>query len=176
MSHYHQVSVAETDAAGAAICDRRTVAAVYDRRTVAAVSDPQGPACSLPPPAATYVGKAELPARPWGARSACHSWLFALVARPSPLPARHSVKRVGGATCLALATLPRSAFACAACFGKSDSAMAKGMNMGILSLLITVVCVLGGVASFFIYLARKSALTSTSALASHPTTPTTALQ
>jgi hypothetical protein len=35
--------------------------------------------------------------------------------------------------------------------------MASGMNWGIFSLLATIVSVLGGVASFFIYLARKSA-------------------
>ncbi len=50
-----------------------------------------------------------------------------------------------------------SALACATCFGASDSAMAKGMNFGILSLLIVVLGVLGGVASFFVYLARRSA-------------------
>lgn len=47
--------------------------------------------------------------------------------------------------------------ACTACFGKSDSKLAEGMNMGILTLLIVVLGVLTGVASFFIYLARRSA-------------------
>ncbi len=47
--------------------------------------------------------------------------------------------------------------ACAACFGQSDSALAQGMNWGILSLLGMIVLVLGGVAGFFIYLARKTA-------------------
>ncbi len=58
----------------------------------------------------------------------------------------------------ALVTLPHSAAACAACFGKSDSPMAHGMNMGILTLLIVVVFVLSGFAAFFVYLVRKSAL------------------
>jgi len=60
--------------------------------------------------------------------------------------------------CVALAGvfIPHSLLACAACFGQSDSALAKGMNMGIFSLLAVVVVVLGGIASFFIYLARKS--------------------
>jgi heme/copper-type cytochrome/quinol oxidase subunit 2 len=53
--------------------------------------------------------------------------------------------------------------ACAACYGQSDSAMAAGMNWGIFSLLGMVVVVLGGVAGFFIYLARRS-----SALAPEP--------
>jgi hypothetical protein len=52
---------------------------------------------------------------------------------------------------------PQGLFACAACFGKSDSPMARGMNMGIFSLLAVVVTVLSGVAGFFIYLARRSA-------------------
>jgi len=49
-------------------------------------------------------------------------------------------------------------FACAACFGQSDSAMAAGMNWGILSLLVIIVSVLGGVAGFFIFLARRAAV------------------
>ncbi len=57
---------------------------------------------------------------------------------------------------LALALLPNPVWACAACYGQSDSPLAKGMNLGILSLLVTIVLVLGGVASFFVYLARKS--------------------
>ena len=56
-----------------------------------------------------------------------------------------------------------SVFACAACFGKSDSPLAKGMNWGIFSLLAMVVCVLGAIASFFIFLARKSAAVAAAA-------------
>ncbi len=60
--------------------------------------------------------------------------------------------------CLALgaASVPLPLRACAACFGQSDSALAKGMNMGIFSLLAVVVSVLGGIAGFFVYLARRS--------------------
>lgn len=58
------------------------------------------------------------------------------------------------------ALYPRPLFACAACFGKSDSALAQGMNMGIFSLLAVVGVVLSSVAGFFIFLARKSARTS----------------
>ncbi len=51
-----------------------------------------------------------------------------------------------------------SAIACAMCFGQqSDSPLAQGMNWGIFSLLATIVSVLGGIATFFIYLAKKSA-------------------
>jgi hypothetical protein len=47
--------------------------------------------------------------------------------------------------------------ACAACFGKSDSNMAQGMNMGIFALLLVITCVLCGIAGFFVYVARRSA-------------------
>ncbi|HVK58554.1 MAG TPA: hypothetical protein VM735_07235 [Candidatus Kapabacteria bacterium] len=49
-----------------------------------------------------------------------------------------------------------AAMACTACFGKSDSNMAKGMNMGIAVLLLIITCVLCGVAGFFVYLARRT--------------------
>ena len=52
---------------------------------------------------------------------------------------------------------PASLLACAACYGKSDSPMALGMNWGIFSLLGVVVVVLSCVAGFFLYLARRSA-------------------
>jgi hypothetical protein len=55
-----------------------------------------------------------------------------------------------------LALQPGSLLACAACYGASDSPMAQGMNAGIFSLLGVVVTVLGGIAGFFIYLAKKS--------------------
>ncbi len=60
---------------------------------------------------------------------------------------------------LALLTQPSAVLACAACYGKSDSPLAKGMNWGILTLLAVVVCVLGTFATFFVYLAKKSATT-----------------
>ncbi len=56
-----------------------------------------------------------------------------------------------------LAGLP-SAMACSACFGASDSRLAVGMNWGIATLLGVVLCVLGGLAAFFIYLAKRSAM------------------
>ncbi|PYJ87503.1 MAG: hypothetical protein DME22_01400 [Verrucomicrobia bacterium] len=60
----------------------------------------------------------------------------------------------------AMAAAPQPLWACAACFGKSDSDLAKGMNWGILSLLAVVVFVLSGFAAFFIYLAKRAAMTS----------------
>lgn len=56
-----------------------------------------------------------------------------------------------------LAGAPEAAIACAACFGRSDSKLAQGMNLGIFTLLLLVLGVLGGFAAFFIYLARRSA-------------------
>lgn len=63
------------------------------------------------------------------------------------------------AAALTAVLTPGSAWACAACYGQSDSSMAAGMNWGILSLLGIIVFVLGGVAGFFVFLARRSAAT-----------------
>jgi len=54
-----------------------------------------------------------------------------------------------------------TAHACATCFGASDSAMAQGMNAGILSLLGVIGFVLVGVASFSVFLAARSARSNT---------------
>jgi hypothetical protein len=64
---------------------------------------------------------------------------------------------------------PASVQACAACYGQSDSPMAQGMNCGILSLLGMIVMVLGGIASFFIYLARRQALMASQLASNQPT-------
>jgi hypothetical protein len=48
-----------------------------------------------------------------------------------------------------------SAMACAACFGKSDSALAKGMNWGIFVLLGVVSMVLMGFAGMGFYIVRR---------------------
>ncbi len=58
---------------------------------------------------------------------------------------------------LALFASSGRVWACAACYGKSDSALAEGMNWGIFTLLVVVAAVLGGIASFFVYLAKRSA-------------------
>ena len=50
--------------------------------------------------------------------------------------------------------------ACAACYGQSDSPMAHGLNWGILSLVGVVVPVLGGIATFFIFIAKRAAAVS----------------
>ena len=50
--------------------------------------------------------------------------------------------------------------ACAACYGASDSPMAKGMNWGIFSLLSVVAVVLGSIATFFVFIGKRSAALS----------------
>ena len=57
---------------------------------------------------------------------------------------------------IAMSAAPRAAFACPVCFGKSDSPMAIAMNMGIIVMLVVVAGVLGGFASFCIYLMRRA--------------------
>lgn len=54
----------------------------------------------------------------------------------------------------------RPAWACAACYGQSDSPMAQGMNWGILSLLAIIGLVLLTVAAFFVFLIRRAAALS----------------
>ena len=50
---------------------------------------------------------------------------------------------------------PGAALACPVCFGQNDSPLATAMNMGIVFMLVVVAGVLGGFASFFIYLMRR---------------------
>ncbi len=56
-----------------------------------------------------------------------------------------------------LALQPHLVRACAACYGQSDAPMARGMNWGIMSLLVVIGLVLMGVAGFFVYLTRRAA-------------------
>lgn len=55
-----------------------------------------------------------------------------------------------------LLLLPQSIQACAACFGKSDSKLAEGMNWGILVLLLVVGFVLACISAFFVYIAKRA--------------------
>jgi heme/copper-type cytochrome/quinol oxidase subunit 2 len=48
-----------------------------------------------------------------------------------------------------------SAFACATCYGKSDSALAEGMNWGIFAMLGFIGIVLVGVAGAGIFIVRR---------------------
>ena len=66
-------------------------------------------------------------------------------------------RRLAAVTVGLLAAAPLRPLACAACFGRSDSAMAVGMNWGILSLLVVIATMLGLIASFFVFIARRAA-------------------
>ncbi len=54
--------------------------------------------------------------------------------------------------------VPRAAYACPVCFGRSDSPAAQAINMGIFVLLGVVGAVLLAFASFMVYLNRRAKL------------------
>jgi len=66
-------------------------------------------------------------------------------------------KTLAAGLLLALVFSPNPLFACAACYGASDSPIAKGMNWGIFSLLGVVAVVLGSIATFFVFIGKRSA-------------------
>ena len=57
---------------------------------------------------------------------------------------------------LGILSAPRAALACPVCFGDASSPLAIATNMGIIAMLVIVAGVLGGFASFFIYLSRRA--------------------
>lgn len=61
-----------------------------------------------------------------------------------------------GIWCLMFGVSP-SAFACATCYGASDSPLAQGMNWGIFTLLGFIGAVLFGIVAFFIHVGRNAA-------------------
>ena len=61
------------------------------------------------------------------------------------------------ATLLGVVGAVPSAFACATCYGASDSPLAQGMNWGILTLLGFIGAVLFGIVAFFVHVVRKAA-------------------
>jgi len=65
-----------------------------------------------------------------------------------------------------------TASACSACYGgKSDSSLAQGMNWGIMTLLGVILAVLAGVATFFVFLARKAAALEPTAVEAETAVP-----
>jgi hypothetical protein len=84
-----------------------------------------------------------------------------------------TMRRVLVAMAIALLLQPRSVWACAACYGQSDSPMAKGMNWGIFSLMGVVGCVLGTLASFFVFLGKRAASTQSRSIAAPADAPET---
>lgn len=64
---------------------------------------------------------------------------------------------------------PSPLWACATCFGQSDSPMAQGMNWGIFTLLGVIVTMLATIASFFVYIIRKETASGINPAAKTPT-------
>ncbi len=79
------------------------------------------------------------------------------------------LKTLGLLAACVLVLHPVSSHACAACYGASDSPMARGMNWGIFTLLGVVGCVLSTFATFIVFLAKKSAAAAAAEPASEPT-------
>ena len=63
---------------------------------------------------------------------------------------------------------PSPLFACAACYGKSDSALAQGMNWGIFTLLGVVLTVLTCILVFFVHIIRKEEKAANNSAPVHP--------
>jgi len=70
-------------------------------------------------------------------------------------------------TTLLIVGAPRAAMACPVCFGQSDAPMAQAMNMGIMLMLVVVVAVLGGFATFIVSLVRRARLAEMAAAERH---------
>ena len=66
------------------------------------------------------------------------------------------MKRILIAATLLIASTP-ALLACSACFGKSDSAMARSLNASIFTLMGVAGTVLAGAATFFVVLAKRAA-------------------
>ena len=90
----------------------------------------------------------------------------------SPFGSRSFVPLTIGALALTFLVCPQAAHACSACFGKSDSPMAKGMNAGIFAMLAIVGSVLTCAASFFVFLARRASSLEKEQQATVPETKT----
>jgi uncharacterized membrane protein len=70
------------------------------------------------------------------------------------------MKRPGRSAILSVLFLLAShsaVWACAACYGKSDSSMARSLNASIFTLMGVVGVVLSGAASFFVILSKRAA-------------------
>lgn len=52
---------------------------------------------------------------------------------------------------------PRWALACAACSGRSDDAVARGLNAAVLTMLAVLLAVLGALVGSLAYLSRRAA-------------------
>ena len=82
---------------------------------------------------------------------------------------RNRIKLLLTSAVLTVLLHPAPLHACAACYGASDSPMARGMNWGIFTLLGVVGCVLSTFATFIVFLAKKSAAAEAAQPSSEPT-------
>lgn len=57
---------------------------------------------------------------------------------------------------LLMVAAPRAVLACPVCFGQNDSPLASAINAGVILMLGVVAAVLGALASFIVYLARRA--------------------
>ena len=67
-----------------------------------------------------------------------------------------NLKMLLAALLCAIVLSPAVAPACSVCYGDPDSSQTKGLMWGIAVLLGVVGTVLGGITTFFVYLAKKS--------------------
>jgi hypothetical protein len=70
---------------------------------------------------------------------------------------RSTAKKFLPGACALLVLRAAPVLACAACYGQSDSPLARGMNWGIFTLLGMIGFVLTGITTFFVVINRKSA-------------------
>jgi len=70
---------------------------------------------------------------------------------------RFGLRILWGAACVLVSET--SALACSACFGQSDSSMARSLNASIFTLMGFIGIVLAGAVSFFVFLAKRAAAT-----------------
>lgn len=66
------------------------------------------------------------------------------------------VRRIALPALMGLAAMSMEAFGCSVCFGDPNSSMTHGMNMGILTLLLFILPVLGGFGFFVGYLVWRA--------------------
>jgi hypothetical protein len=70
---------------------------------------------------------------------------------------------------LLLPMTPNNVWACATCYGASDSPLAQGMNMGIMVLLACIGLVILGICVFFAYIIRRASVMERTAAAASST-------
>jgi heme/copper-type cytochrome/quinol oxidase subunit 2 len=71
---------------------------------------------------------------------------------------KNSIRKIILLLALLLVVTPNDVWACATCYGASDSPLAQGMNMGIMFLLACIGVVILGICVFFAYIIRRAAV------------------